>query len=172
MHIFYIGFACYFAEKMAVIVFRTSVSASIGTFCSTALCGWRFLRSVVGAFQEMPKEAFPSSLGVLKLLVCFLVFVHNPREGFATSMSHSLQAIKMYAALPPDQEMYLFQGVHEVGAEGIMVDVWWGLCEKRPGKYDFAPYLELMGKCVFLLDLSCVCNFVPRLKLVGRCNVS
>jgi hypothetical protein len=38
------------------------------------------------------------------------------------------------------------QAVAEIGAEGIMVDVWWGLCEKAPGTYDFSPYTQLFQR--------------------------
>eukprot|EP00183_Erythrolobus_madagascarensis_P000276 CAMPEP_0185848734 /NCGR_PEP_ID=MMETSP1354-20130828/3497_1 /TAXON_ID=708628 /ORGANISM="Erythrolobus madagascarensis, Strain CCMP3276" /LENGTH=130 /DNA_ID=CAMNT_0028549167 /DNA_START=49 /DNA_END=438 /DNA_ORIENTATION=- len=31
----------------------------------------------------------------------------------------------------------------EVGAKGVMVDVWWGVCEREPQAYDFGRYVWL-----------------------------
>jgi len=38
----------------------------------------------------------------------------------------------------------LLQGAADVGAEGVMFDLWWGLCEQEPNQYQFAGYLDLM----------------------------
>jgi Glycosyl hydrolase family 14 len=35
----------------------------------------------------------------------------------------------------------------DAGAKGVMVDVWWGLCEQSPGVYDFSPYRTLVCQC-------------------------
>mmetsp|Transcript_27371 Transcript_27371/g.44557 ORF Transcript_27371/g.44557 Transcript_27371/m.44557 type:complete len:633 (+) Transcript_27371:1299-3197(+) len=37
-----------------------------------------------------------------------------------------------------------FQQLKKAGAEGVMVDVWWGFCERRPKSYDFTGYLRLI----------------------------
>ncbi|KAG2383436.1 hypothetical protein C9374_004107 [Naegleria lovaniensis] len=34
-----------------------------------------------------------------------------------------------------------------VGTDGIMIDVWWGLVEKQPRQYNFAPYRQLFQLC-------------------------
>lgn len=31
----------------------------------------------------------------------------------------------------------------DLGVEGLMVDIWFGLVEKEPRKYDWKPYIEL-----------------------------
>ena len=36
------------------------------------------------------------------------------------------------------------------GVSGIMVDVWWGLCESKPGEYQFTKYVQLAELCVAL----------------------
>mmetsp|Transcript_69171 Transcript_69171/g.200329 ORF Transcript_69171/g.200329 Transcript_69171/m.200329 type:complete len:500 (-) Transcript_69171:36-1535(-) len=38
-------------------------------------------------------------------------------------------------------------GLAKSGIRGIMVDVWWGLCEPRPGDYRWGGYLELCKVC-------------------------
>mmetsp|Transcript_28084 Transcript_28084/g.67475 ORF Transcript_28084/g.67475 Transcript_28084/m.67475 type:complete len:549 (-) Transcript_28084:61-1707(-) len=59
-----------------------------------------------------------------------------------------------------EEAMACLPGVKEVGAEGIMVDVWWGLCEKAPGVYDFTPYVELLNRCAELgLKVQTVMSF-------------
>lgn len=45
--------------------------------------------------------------------------------------------------LPAD----LLQGAKEVGAKGIMFDLWWGLCEQKPNEYHFDGYIDLMQRC-------------------------
>eukprot|EP00929_Paragymnodinium_shiwhaense_P009335 TRINITY_DN113468_c0_g1_i1.p1 TRINITY_DN113468_c0_g1~~TRINITY_DN113468_c0_g1_i1.p1 ORF type:complete len:565 (+),score=123.16 TRINITY_DN113468_c0_g1_i1:75-1769(+) len=44
------------------------------------------------------------------------------------------------------------------GVKGVMVDVWWGLCETKPGEYEFGGYLELM-KMLKARGLKCQCVF-------------
>ncbi len=36
------------------------------------------------------------------------------------------------------------------GVKGVMVDVWWGLCEPNPGDYNFEKYTRLAEMCVTL----------------------
>merc|ERR1719507_455267 len=43
------------------------------------------------------------------------------------------------------------KGLAQSGVRGIMVDVWWGLCETGPGEYNFAGYVEL---CKLLQELG------------------
>lgn len=35
----------------------------------------------------------------------------------------------------------------QIKVEGVMLDVWWALCEQRPGVYDFAKYIALFRAC-------------------------
>eukprot|EP00898_Chlorokybus_atmophyticus_P005643 jgi/Chlat1/607/Chrsp103S00957 len=40
-----------------------------------------------------------------------------------------------------------FSALKKAGAEGVMMDVWWGICERHgPKKYDFAAYMQLFKK--------------------------
>lgn len=51
-------------------------------------------------------------------------------------------------------------GLKDSGVRGIMVDVWWGMCEPAAGKYRFAGYLELCEICKELgLKLQAVMSF-------------
>jgi len=51
-------------------------------------------------------------------------------------------------------------GLVASGVRGIMVDVWWGLCEPAPGKYRFHGYVELCQLCKDLgLKLQAVMSF-------------
>eukprot|EP00960_Hanusia_phi_P028275 747293-Hanusia_phi.AAC.4 len=54
----------------------------------------------------------------------------------------------------------LLPGAKEVGADGIMVDVWWGLCEQEAGRYTFSGYLDLLERCQKLgLQVQAVMSF-------------
>lgn len=38
--------------------------------------------------------------------------------------------------------------LRSAGVEGVMVDVWWGICERAgPRAYDFSAYRRLFHKC-------------------------
>lgn len=38
--------------------------------------------------------------------------------------------------------------LRSAGVEGVMVDVWWGICEREgPRVYDFSAYKRLFHKC-------------------------
>lgn len=38
--------------------------------------------------------------------------------------------------------------LRSAGVEGVMVDVWWGICERAgPRMYDFSAYKRLFHKC-------------------------
>jgi Glycosyl hydrolase family 14 len=53
-------------------------------------------------------------------------------------------------AWSPDCEMDLATALPRlaaVGIRGIMVDVWWGVCEKSPREYDFSPYKRIAEIC-------------------------
>jgi len=54
----------------------------------------------------------------------------------------------------------LLPGAAALGAEGIMVDVWWGLCEQEPGIYNFDGYVDLLKQCRSLgLKVQAVMSF-------------
>ncbi len=46
-----------------------------------------------------------------------------------------------------EEALTLIPAMQGVGAEGIMVDVWWGLCERSAGQYDFSGYVQLLEVC-------------------------
>ncbi len=46
-----------------------------------------------------------------------------------------------------EEALNLIPAMQGVGAEGIMVDVWWGLCESNAGQYDFSGYVKLLQVC-------------------------
>uniref|UniRef100_A0A7S2NZC0 Beta-amylase n=1 Tax=Zooxanthella nutricula TaxID=1333877 RepID=A0A7S2NZC0_9DINO len=51
-------------------------------------------------------------------------------------------------------------GIKDTGADGFMVDVWWGLTEKTPEVYDFTPYVQLVNKTEALgLKVQMVASF-------------
>jgi len=51
-------------------------------------------------------------------------------------------------------------GLREAGVTGVMVDVWWGLCEPEPGVYRFGGYLALCALLRALgLKLQAVMSF-------------
>eukprot|EP00276_Gloeochaete_wittrockiana_P019123 CAMPEP_0184337840 /NCGR_PEP_ID=MMETSP1089-20130417/6278_1 /TAXON_ID=38269 ORGANISM="Gloeochaete wittrockiana, Strain SAG46.84" /NCGR_SAMPLE_ID=MMETSP1089 /ASSEMBLY_ACC=CAM_ASM_000445 /LENGTH=663 /DNA_ID=CAMNT_0026663921 /DNA_START=99 /DNA_END=2090 /DNA_ORIENTATION=+ len=66
--------------------------------------------------------------------------------------------VPIYVMLPLDTVLMSEDGSHQVlhikaeelrllkeaGAEGVMTDVWWGMCERRPRSYDFSGYLRLI----------------------------
>ena len=54
----------------------------------------------------------------------------------------------------------LLQGASDVGATGIMFDLWWGLVERRPNEYNFGGYMDLMQQCRRLgLKVQAVMSF-------------
>ncbi|PXF46683.1 Beta-amylase 3, chloroplastic [Gracilariopsis chorda] len=55
-------------------------------------------------------------------------------------------------ALPhPDIPFHLLntflKALHSIGVRGVMVDIWWGICEPNPGEYTFDAYLPLFEAC-------------------------
>ena len=46
-----------------------------------------------------------------------------------------------------EEALSLIPAMQGVGAEGIMVDVWWGLCESKAGQYNFSGYIKLLELC-------------------------
>lgn len=53
-----------------------------------------------------------------------------------------------------------FSALKNAGCNGVMVDVWWGIVEKSPKSYNFAPYVRLADLCKqYGLKLQCVMSF-------------
>ena len=46
--------------------------------------------------------------------------------------------------IPLEKLRAYFQRLSALGAKGVMLDVWWGLCEKSPNVYDFSQYTQLL----------------------------
>jgi hypothetical protein len=54
----------------------------------------------------------------------------------------------------------LLKGAVDVGAAGVMFDLWWGLCEQEPSRYKFDGYIHLMHRCKALgLKVQAVMSF-------------
>jgi len=50
--------------------------------------------------------------------------------------------------------------IKETGARGIMVDMWWGITERKPKSYDFSAYRQLFDMCKNLgLEVQIVTSF-------------
>lgn len=47
---------------------------------------------------------------------------------------------------PSELEVHL-RKLKDIGVTGVMLDVWWGLCEPLPGVYVFDRYVELIATC-------------------------
>ncbi len=60
------------------------------------------------------------------------------------------------------------------GADGVMTDMWWGIVEYQPGKYNFQGYIDLANICQELgLKLQFVMSFHNCAANVGDvCNIS
>jgi beta-amylase len=71
-----------------------------------------------------------------------------------------LDTINATSGALSSEAIELIPEVAGVKAEGIMVDVWWGLCEPQPGVYDFSGYVELLRTCKQLnLKVQAVMSF-------------
>jgi len=73
-----------------------------------------------------------------------------------------LDTISMDGKTVKDLETRLpwLEGLARSGVRGVMVDVWWGLCEPRPGEYCWDGYLELAKTLQRLgLKLQAVMSF-------------
>lgn len=57
----------------------------------------------------------------------------------------SLTTVSNEGRLNKGEVSWHLDKIREANADGLMVDVWWGLTEKQPKVYDFGPYLELLG---------------------------
>ncbi|CAL8466579.1 g6115 [Coccomyxa elongata] len=69
-----------------------------------------------------------------------IIAVGELQEGKETSFIHA----PSHNAKLLDRQ---FSTLKEAGAHGVMLDVWWGICERHgPKQYDFAAYMELFKK--------------------------
>lgn len=60
---------------------------------------------------------------------------------------------------PETLELYLNK-LADINIHGVMVDVWWGICEPSPGEYDFSCYVHLAKICLSAgLKLQAVMSF-------------
>eukprot|EP00439_Symbiodinium_sp_Y106_P056102 s2219_g7.t2 len=89
-------------------------------------------------------------MAFLELLACWL------STSLAVASAHQAHAPEVYLMMPltlvnssgqiedPDHLEKIFDGIQEVGADGFMVDVWWGITEPTPMNYTFEAYKELV----------------------------
>lgn len=87
--------------------------------------------------------------GLVALLIIFLVF-----NGI---ISKSRASVFVMAPLDviddncnlknPDEVHYWLNKLHEAHADGVMVDVWWGIVEKEPHVYNWSGYMEFFLTC-------------------------
>ena len=71
-----------------------------------------------------------------------------------------LDTINSTSGTLSSEAIALISEVPGVRAEGIMVDVWWGICEPIPGKYNFSGYTDLLRFCKQLnLKVQAVMSF-------------
>jgi len=63
-------------------------------------------------------------------------------------------------ALSPSQFHQRLRRLADIGVRGVMVDVWWGLCEPQPEVYDFSKFVDLADQCKSLsLEMQAVMSF-------------
>lgn len=70
------------------------------------------------------------------------IFIMMPLDTVNADGSDLSQLVTMKAWL---------KGLRDSGVTGVMCDVWWGLCEPSPGKYNFTGYLKF---CEILQELG------------------
>lgn len=77
---------------------------------------------------------------------------------FRTSSPSASKGVPVFVMMPLDvaldQPQISQQKLHQaldklkqIKVEGVMVDVWWALCEQQPGIYDFTKYITLFRAC-------------------------
>lgn len=88
---------------------------------------WDSLASFVGGLLPT-RKCLPSS-GVP-------VFIMLPLDVAQSSRQISLDQLHAY-----------LKHLADIGVHGVMLDVWWGLCEPDPGRYDFSMYIALAKTC-------------------------
>ena len=97
---------------------------------------------------ELKSLNVPSTVSVshlsLSLRAVSPLFSPLPTHPHFASFSHN-HSFNHSLAPSPDPP-FVIQRVRDIGADGIMIDVWWGLCEKSPGEYNFQPYLDIMAR--------------------------
>lgn len=79
----------------------------------------------------------------------FLSFlgVGNSRPGIPVFVMLPLDTAVEMPSLPAPLLDFALSTLARVGVAGVMVDVWWGLCEPQPGQYKFDNYIDLFHKC-------------------------
>lgn len=97
-----------------------------------------------------------------------VIHLHHNRPG---SRSLPSNGVPLFVMLPldvaspkpeisPDKLQSCLKCLINVGVHGVMVDVWWRLCEPKPGIYDFSKYVALARTCRSMgLKLQAVMSF-------------
>ncbi|EIE26308.1 glycoside hydrolase, partial [Coccomyxa subellipsoidea C-169] len=93
-------------------------------------------KKTVGA--SVDEEHKPTEIFIM--LPLDIIAVGELEEGKETSFIHA----PSHNAKLLDRQ---FATLKEAGAHGVMLDVWWGICERHgPKQYDFGAYMELFKK--------------------------
>eukprot|EP00884_Botryococcus_braunii_P020130 jgi/Botrbrau1/6800/Bobra.0153s0003.1 len=90
--------------------------------------------------RGLPQKDEMKKTEIFVMLPMDIVTVGELSEGKEASFIH---APCLNATLLGKQ----FEALREGGASGVMLDVWWGICERHgPQQYDFTAYMELFKK--------------------------
>lgn len=83
-----------------------------------------------------------------------------PTNGIPVFIMLPLDTVLPTPSIPPDIFHAYLKRLAGIGTHGVMVDVWWGVCEPQPGQYDFSAYIALAKTCRSLsLKLQAVMSF-------------
>uniref|UniRef100_A0A7S2NIA4 Beta-amylase n=1 Tax=Zooxanthella nutricula TaxID=1333877 RepID=A0A7S2NIA4_9DINO len=108
---------------------QTSLAAvAAGSFAAGAAAWALGGKRLLAKLKEEPAPTGPAQKGRVP------IFVMMPLDT-VTEDGNSVKDLAVRKAW--------LQGLAKSGVQGVMVDVWWGLCETKPGQYNFAGYLEL-----------------------------
>lgn len=95
------------------------------------------------------------ALGVLARVALSALRAHVPWPSPRRRLPASSRGVPVFVMLPldawaPDCPVDLTAALPRLaaaGVHGIMVDVWWGVCEPQPGVYDFQAYKAIAEMC-------------------------
>lgn len=95
------------------------------------------------------------ALGVVARVALDTIRAHIPWPTPRRRLPSTSRGVPVFVMLPldawsPDCEVDLASALPRLaaaGVHGIMVDVWWGVCEPEPGVYDFSAYKRIADIC-------------------------
>lgn len=106
------------------------------------LIPWRPVRAVLW-------DSFLSTITRLRGSDVLLSFFQppEPRPGVPVFIMLPLDIATSKPSMAPPLLDFALSSLARIDVTGVMVDVWWGLCEPSPGKYHFEPYVKLFQQC-------------------------